>query len=319
MAGTMASRQRESLWLPRRRLCYDKQPMKSDIVLCRCIHRAFYPPGALDAVQHGLTSAGHRVTLVDDLCAWAADRDPRLKSAVSDGGPVTVVACYPRAVQWLLQWAGAGSPAVPVQVYNLRTQPADDILRQLGGKGLCDTPTASVSEYVPSPAARRGIGDDSGRLSQVPEEANRNAYAVRSEYVRSSGETVASPSDVPMNQSQAAPWVPWFPVLDFDRCVHCRQCVSFCPFGVYAVADGKVTVTAPRNCKDNCPACARMCPKQAIIFPKVPDSPINGDRVTEEAVQEARQRLEEQTKALAEEDLHSILAKRKLRARLRQT
>ncbi len=73
-------------------------------------------------------------------------------------------------------------------------------------------------------------------------------------------------------------WVPWFPVIDYDRCVNCRQCMNFCLFGTYGLSDeGRVQVVKPSGCKTNCPACARMCPRQAIIFPKYADSPINGD------------------------------------------
>jgi ferredoxin len=42
----------------------------------------------------------------------------------------------------------------------------------------------------------------------------------------------------------------------------------------------KVRVARPANCKTNCPACARTCPKVAIIFPKyAPGGPIAGEDV----------------------------------------
>ncbi len=73
-------------------------------------------------------------------------------------------------------------------------------------------------------------------------------------------------------------WIPWFPVIDYDRCVNCKQCMNFCLFGTYGLsAEGQVRVVKSSGCKTNCPACARMCPRQAIIFPKYPDAPINGD------------------------------------------
>jgi len=76
-------------------------------------------------------------------------------------------------------------------------------------------------------------------------------------------------------------WVPWFPVVDYDRCKNCKQCMNFCLFGVYGLSsEGRVEVQNPSGCKTNCPACARMCPAQAIIFPKYADAPINGDEVT---------------------------------------
>jgi MinD superfamily P-loop ATPase len=66
-------------------------------------------------------------------------------------------------------------------------------------------------------------------------------------------------------------------VIDRGRCTQCRKCLSFCLFSVYEFADGEVRVARPANCKNNCPACARVCPARAIIFPKCKDSPINGD------------------------------------------
>ena len=78
-------------------------------------------------------------------------------------------------------------------------------------------------------------------------------------------------------------WIPWFPVIDYDRCTNCKQCLSFCLFGVYNVDDnGRVTVQNPTNCKNGCPACARVCPHVAIMFPKYTKSPINGDKVSAE-------------------------------------
>jgi len=75
-------------------------------------------------------------------------------------------------------------------------------------------------------------------------------------------------------------WIPWFPVIDYDRCKGCGQCLSFCLFGVYTrTEDGRVQVSVPRNCKTNCPACSRICPEVAIMFPKSGESPINGDGV----------------------------------------
>jgi Pyruvate/2-oxoacid:ferredoxin oxidoreductase delta subunit len=76
-------------------------------------------------------------------------------------------------------------------------------------------------------------------------------------------------------------WVPWFPVIDYDRCAGCKQCANFCLFGVFST-DGGVRVATPAACKTNCPACARMCPHAAIIFPHYPTGPINGQEATEQ-------------------------------------
>lgn len=88
----------------------------------------------------------------------------------------------------------------------------------------------------------------------------------------------ASPSsDLPLGEAA------WYPVIEYDRCTSCGQCHEFCLFGVYEkTEEGRVVVSRPENCKNNCPACARICPETAIIFPKVGESPINGADIADE-------------------------------------
>lgn len=74
----------------------------------------------------------------------------------------------------------------------------------------------------------------------------------------------------------------WYPVLDKEKCTECGKCHDFCLFGVYSIENKRVKVSQPQNCKNNCPACARMCPSKAIIFPKYEKSPINGGTEEEE-------------------------------------
>jgi NAD-dependent dihydropyrimidine dehydrogenase PreA subunit len=61
----------------------------------------------------------------------------------------------------------------------------------------------------------------------------------------------------------------WYPVIDYDRCTNCMECVDFCLFGVYGM-DGveNILVEQPDNCRKGCPACSRVCPENAIIFPQ---------------------------------------------------
>jgi len=133
-------------------------------------------------------------------------------------------------------------------------------------------------------------------------------------------EATSEPAPIPDETVERhGTWVPWFPVIDYDICTNCKQCLSFCPFGVYAQADdGTVVVTQPENCKNNCPACARVCPTCAIMFPKVVDSPINGADVNPADVEKARERIKEQKVELAQKGIHSVLAQRKLRALARR-
>jgi NAD-dependent dihydropyrimidine dehydrogenase PreA subunit len=63
------------------------------------------------------------------------------------------------------------------------------------------------------------------------------------------------------------------------------QCLSFCLFGVYDVdEEQQITVKNQDKCKTNCPACSRVCPEVAIMFPKYHAGPANGDEVKEEDV-----------------------------------
>ena len=68
----------------------------------------------------------------------------------------------------------------------------------------------------------------------------------------------------------------WYPVLDRSRCTSCRHCLQFCLFGVYDVVDRQVVAVLPDNCKNGCPACARVCPQGAVIFPLSDEPAIAG-------------------------------------------
>ena len=109
-------------------------------------------------------------------------------------------------------------------------------------------------------------------------------------------------------------WRPWFPVIDQDRCESCQQCASFCLFGVFEVRSKSVEVRNPAGCKDGCPACARICPHGAIIFPKLDESPYNGAPVTDE--QELRERVQASVDRILGDDVYAALARRRSKARL---
>ncbi len=61
----------------------------------------------------------------------------------------------------------------------------------------------------------------------------------------------------------------WYPVIDYSRCTNCMECIDFCLFGVYGVDQlDRILVEQQDNCKKGCPACSRVCPANAIIFPQ---------------------------------------------------
>ena len=115
---------------------------------------------------------------------------------------------------------------------------------------------------------------------------------------------------------KAGAWKPWFPVIDYRRCTNCMQCLSFCLFDVYGVStDGKIQVRNQDNCKTDCPACSRVCPEVAIMFPKYRHGPINGDRVSEDDMR--REAMKVDISALLGGDVYSLLRDRSAKAKSR--
>ncbi len=77
----------------------------------------------------------------------------------------------------------------------------------------------------------------------------------------------------------------WFPVINYERCLGiktCGACYDYCIYGVFGIKENdsdSVIVKNPYKCKDKCPACARLCPVRAIIFPKSSDGWIAGKEI----------------------------------------
>ncbi len=200
---------------------------RAHVVFCSCAHYETIPQTTKQQIFDSLRDADIAVEAVADLCGMAANRHPRLRHW-AQAEQLSIIACFPRAIQWLFKAAGVPLNLERTHLLNMRTQSVEEIVDAiLAG----DAPTGASDRSLP--------GKDEG-------------------------------------------WVPWFPVVDYDRCENCKQCMNFCLFGVYGLSDeGRVEVQNPAGCKTNCPACARMCPTNAIIFPKYADAPINGDDVTQ--------------------------------------
>ncbi len=118
------------------------------------------------------------------------------------------------------------------------------------------------------------------------------------------------------NSVRHGEWKPWFPVIDYDRCTNCMQCLSFCLFGVYGVDEQqRIQVQNNDNCKTNCPACSRVCPEAAIMFPKYKAGPINGDVVSNADLQ--REKMKIDISALLGGDVYAMLRERSEKAKSR--
>lgn len=99
------------------------------ILYCHCAFAQVVPAETTSAVLEQLSASGVSFDAVPDLCEMSARRDPALPGIA--GGGTTIVACYPRAVKWLFNAAGAPL-AEDVQVLNMRTADAPQVLAELG-------------------------------------------------------------------------------------------------------------------------------------------------------------------------------------------
>ena len=176
--------------------------------------------------------------------------------------------------------------------------------------GIFDLPTAQLGEQANNDELQiHDIRDKSAEtiLDSINASLNKSR--------------VGSPADgqtAPSAEQTAAPkrWKPWFPVIDFDRCTNCMQCLSFCLFDVYGVTkEGKIQVQNQTNCKTDCPACSRVCPEVAILFPKYKAGPINGDEVNTDDVR--REAMKVDISALLGGDIYSLLRDRSEKAKSR--
>ena len=180
-------------------------------------------------------------------------------------------------------------------------------LTRVGESGGCTAPADDVPAVV---------------LGRFREKLDASAPADRLRFTNISGFTddqIVAEVESTRSAKQAVQhggWKPWFPVIDYDRCTNCMQCLSFCLFGVYgADREGHIQVQNQDNCKTNCPACSRVCPEAAIMFPKYKAGPINGDVVKDEDLQ--REKMKVDISALLGGDIYSMLRMRSERAQSR--
>lgn len=107
---------------------------------------------------------------------------------------------------------------------------------------------------------------DRRALKEV-EKAKANPVILSLDLTLRKPEPAAVPQFAP-EQLLALPDRRWYPVIDYSRCTNCMECIDFCLFGVYGVDKiDRIVVEEQDNCKRGCPACSRVCPEQAIMFP----------------------------------------------------
>jgi hypothetical protein len=100
------------------------------ILYCHCAYAQVVPPEVKEQVLTKLAEAGVAFDAVADLCEMSAKRDPALAQLAS-GGPVKIAACFPRAVRGLFAAADAPLPQEGVEIRNMRTETAEQVIDAL--------------------------------------------------------------------------------------------------------------------------------------------------------------------------------------------
>ena len=201
---------------------------------------------------------------------------------------------------------------------SLETQARFEALTALLERGYAVTRTAGAGTVAPadaSPALLLADFDENDPIEFAQAENPVSTRAIRGLSPAQIADAVET-AGRELGTARHGEWKPWFPVIDYDRCTNCMQCLSFCLFGVYGVdEERKLQVQNQDQCKTNCPACSRVCPEAAIMFPKYKAGPINGDLVSAADLQKEKMKVD--ISALLGGDVYDMLRLRSEKARSR--
>ena len=212
-----------------------------------------------------LGERGIDVTVVPNLYDLKADGTGMLCLSGIGGDLVVCSWLFPRAARWILDRN------------QIRGQEGLSLLKSQGESDEEETPDDEpedkerVIDRLQLPSRKVYCLDlrayDSaavylGEIQRIAEELNTPT-------VELTGLSNGSPAPSSPIVIEEDPSRRWYPVIDFGRCTNCLECIDFCLFGVYGI-DGQETILVeqPDNCRQGCPACSRVCPENAIIFPQ---------------------------------------------------
>ncbi len=228
-----------------------------------------------------LMEPGVDMSIVPHLYDLDAGHTGRLYLESVSGDMVVLSWLYPRAAYWLLDRAGVKGHFGLTQI---KPADADDAEEESGepeppkGIGALDLPDRQV--YC---LDLRDASDHRVFVAEV-QRIVAECHERRTTSLKSWVQGTPTPVQLGRYLREEAPAAPaptfaaedllkqpgrrWYPVIDYSRCTNCMECIDFCLFGVYGVDDQeRILVENQDNCKRGCPACSRVCPEQAIMFP----------------------------------------------------
>ncbi len=239
------------------------------------------------ALEESLTAAlilepGLDVSVVPYLYDLAPDHTGRLFLESVQGDMVVLGWMYPLAAFWLLDRDGikghfGETQLKPPAADEDEDEAGDDEREPAKGIGSGEVPDRFIycldlrdfNRHEPYVEEVRRIAGEcrDRREAKLKEWVQGNPPVVQlGRYLREEAKPEATPFTP--EQLLQAPNRRWYPVIDYTRCTNCMECIDFCLFGVYGVDKlDRILVENQDNCKRGCPACSRVCPEQAIMFP----------------------------------------------------
>ena len=235
------------------------------------------------------------VSVVPNLYDLGPDHTGRLFLESVKGDMVVLSWLYTRAAFWLLDRDGIKGHFGETQL-----KPPSDDEDESAGEPEADKPEAiGSSGTIPDRSIYTLDLRDSNKYEAYVAEIRRIAAECRERReAKARSRAANSPALVQLGLSIAKPepelalpappaFAPeallapagrrWYPVIDYNRCTNCLECLDFCLFGVYGVDSiERILVENQDQCKKGCPACSRVCPQQAIIFPEYKSAAIAG-------------------------------------------
>ncbi len=240
------------------------------------------------ALEESLVAAliaepGLDVSVIPNLYDLDADHTGRLFLESVQGDMIVLSWLYPRAAFWLLDRDGIKGHEGETQLKALAADDDEDEENaepeRPRGIGAVNIPDRHIycldlrdrNSYEPFVEEIRRIAAECRARHQDWEKSTAKPVLVELGTLLSGNGKKEAAVEAPRftaEQLLQAPDRRWYPVIDYSRCTNCMECIDFCLFGVYGV-DGldRIAVENQDNCKRGCPACSRVCPEHAIMFP----------------------------------------------------
>jgi len=234
-----------------------------------------------------ITEPGVDVSLVPHLYDMPSDHTGTLFLKSVPGNLVVLGWLYERATRWTLDRAGVRGQEGTSLIVSERDEDIDEEDRhEPRGIGTVDVPDrklycldlrvrSDAADYVNE--IKRIVDENSVQtvdlmsfINGSPKRAQLQRYLhperqLEARRALDGGSTALADREALPEDTRRR----WYPVIDYTRCTNCMECIDFCLFGVYGVdALDRILVEEQDSCKKGCPACSRVCPENAIIFPQ---------------------------------------------------